>query len=98
MSRRKNAIPVEKSMVEVLSSSKKPLTLREIAKRIREKYPESLIGSTPVNSLYSTIYRREIQRVERGHEKLFNQVTKGNTTYYSVNIKGKKFIGERIPT
>lgn len=86
----------EHLMVDVLGQADKPLTLIEIVTKILQVNPSALTGKTPKNSLYSVLFRREKRRTEMGHQPLFKKTIRGNTACYSINPKGKKFIGERI--
>jgi len=86
----------EELMVNVLNHAKQPLSLDEVVTEIIKISPTTLTGKTPNKSLYSIIYRREKQRKERGHQPLFHQMKRGGATYYSLNNKGKNFIGKRI--
>lgn len=75
----------EDLMVSVLKKQRKPLRLREIVDEIRRLDPSVLDGKSPVNSLYSIIYRREKRRKEAGGKTLFRVTQEWNEVYYSLN-------------
>ena len=78
---------LEELMVEILKKKKKPLTLLEVVDEISKTNPEVFTGKTPSKSLYSTIYRREKARIERGNQPMFLQDTARQETQYSLNPK-----------
>lgn len=73
---------VELAMIDVLSDRRKPLTLNEIVEEIRQRDPNILSGKTPVNSLYSIIYRREKRRVESNESPLFSKKIEHGVVLY----------------
>ena len=86
----------EQYLVEVLRKSEKELSIHEIIDRIRNINPNILSGKTPHKSLYSIIYKREKQRLERGQPPLLNVTKRGGASYYSLNVDHIHIIGLKI--
>ncbi|MGZ4953535.1 MAG: hypothetical protein ACXV8Q_00365 [Methylobacter sp.] len=81
--RRKSLL--EELMMDILQRHKTPMRLADIVATIKAEHPEATTGKTPVNSLYSIIYRTEKRRQERGQEVLFiKEYIKGDC-FYSLN-------------
>jgi len=80
---------LEELMVEILKKNKKPLTLLEVVDEISKSNPEAFSGKTPGKSLYSTIYRREKARIEKGKQPMFLTNTEKREALYSLNPKAK---------
>lgn len=83
---------LETMMVAVLKKQKKALTLGEVVSEIEKIEPSAFTGQTPVNSLYSIIYRREKRRVENGSQPLFLVEKDRNSSVYSLNKKCKEIL------
>lgn len=81
---------LEELMVSVLEARKIPLSLREITEEISESNPSIFTGITPVNSLYSIIYRREKRRLETGQKPIFIRTNIRNLTLYSLNLDNQE--------
>ena len=79
----------EDLMAKVLRKSGKPLTIKEIAERIRGMDRRVLTGATPDRSLYSIVYRRESRREQAGWATLFQKSTEGGATTYSLKTTDK---------
>ncbi|WP_312437301.1 HTH domain-containing protein [Achromobacter sp.] len=75
---------LEGLMVAALKK-KKALSLQEVVEAIQKKKPDVFTGKTPRNSLYSIIYRREKNRLERGNELLFMTERVRGEVVYSLN-------------
>lgn len=86
-SRRKSK--AEELMIEVLKEYKDGMSLFGIVQEILQKDPECLVGKTPINSLYSIVYRKEKRRVENGELPLFEKVVFHRETLYKL-YGGKK--------
>lgn len=78
---------LEELMVEILKKKRKPMTLQEIVQEITKANPQAFTGKTPVKSLYSSLYRREKSRIEKGDQPVFLQDTARQETLYSLNPK-----------
>jgi hypothetical protein len=87
---------LEKLLVEILGEAGSALTLKEITNKIGEKSPGVFSGETPVNSLYSIIYRREKRREQRGHEPLLRTIRDGHSTKYLLNSVPTNTAGSEI--
>lgn len=83
---------LETMMVEVLKKKKTALSLGEVVSEIEKIEPQSFTGKTPVNSLYSIIYRREKRRTANGNQKLFIVEKDRNYSVYSLNPKCKEIL------
>ena len=81
---------LEPLMVEVLKRKRKPLSLSEVVNEIAKVAPEKFTGSTPRNSLYSVIYRREKRRIAQSQEVQFLQENCRGEVLFSINPKFKK--------
>lgn len=77
----------EQLMIEVLKNAPQSLNMGEIVKAIQEKDSSVFTGKTPEKSLYSTIYKREKKRNERGFPSPFIVTTRGGSKYYKLNIE-----------
>lgn len=78
---------LEELMVNVLQNSNKPMRLPEIMAAIKEGNPQATTGKTPINSLYSVVYRNEKRRAQRGEDTYFIKEYIGGSCYYSLNNK-----------
>ena len=86
----------EKLMVDVLRESEHALTLAEIVSRINAKNSSALRGKTPINSLYSIIYRREKRRIEQGKKSLFVCYVRGGASYYDLKKDDVEITEEKV--
>jgi hypothetical protein len=78
----------EDAMVDVLRSSKSPLTLGEIVVLIHKVDSSLLAGASPTKSLYSMLLRREGFRAEHGLPGLFTvSKERGSLVYSLANAK-----------
>lgn len=75
---------LEALMVEVLKRKNTALSLSEIVAEIEKLEPYAFTGQTPVNSLYSIIYRREKRRIKNGNQPLFLVEKDRNYSTYSL--------------
>ena len=81
---------LEPLMVEVLKRKRRPLSLREVVYEIAKVAPEQFTGSTPRNSLYSVIYRREKRRIALNQEVQFLRKSCRGEILFSINPKFQK--------
>ncbi len=72
-------------MVEVLKEHNHGLALHQIVKEIRKIEPDCLRGETPVNSLYSIVYRKEKKRIKAGEKPLFKKYGVHRNILYKLN-------------
>lgn len=77
-------------MFDLLTVNKEGLPLSRIVTAIQKIDPNCFSGKTPVNSLYSIIYRREKKRIELGEHTLFDKYTFHRETLYKINKESKK--------
>ncbi|MBC7428041.1 MAG: hypothetical protein H7336_05485 [Bacteriovorax sp.] len=78
---------LEPLMVKVLKKKNVSLSLQEIVLEIIKLSPDVFTGSTPRNSLYSVIYRREKRRASLKKESLFIRKECRGEVLYSINKK-----------
>lgn len=76
---------LETMMVAVLRKKKAALTLKEIVAEIKNIEPDAFTGKTPINSLYSIIYKREKRRAKNGEPPLFTTKKDRTVIVYSIN-------------
>jgi transcriptional antiterminator len=74
----------EEMMIQILSLSKDPISLTQIAKEIELSDPTILSGKTPRNSLYSIVYRREKRRELAGLSRLFSRQVIHREMYFTL--------------
>jgi hypothetical protein len=86
----RNNSALEPLMIAVLKKKKVALSLQEIVFEIQKSSPSIFTGSTPRNSLYSIVYRREKRRASLGKEALFNRQECRGEILYSINIKNSE--------
>jgi hypothetical protein len=96
MSWKRHRSSLEKHVVEVLEEVNRPMSLGEIAKEVRLRWPNELQGETPQNSLYSIIYRREKRRQQRGSKPVFNQLKIGGKVFYELHKDRPNNVGGKI--
>ena len=77
----------EDAMVKVLSTSKKPLPLHEITKRIIARNLVDYHGDTPQKTLYSIVTRAETRREELGSLVIFIKHKQGTRITYELYDK-----------
>jgi len=80
---------LEALMVDVLKKQRKPLSLSEVVAEIEKLNDGAFTGKTPVNSLYSIIYRREKRRIIKGEAPLFVVHKERNAAVYALHVSAK---------
>ena len=74
----------EEMMIQILSLSKDPISLTQIAREIELSDPTILSGKTPRSSLYSIVHRREKRRDLAGLSRLFSQQIIHREVYFAL--------------
>lgn len=86
----RNKSALETLMIAVLKKKKVALSLQEIVFEIQKNSPSIFTGSTPRNSLYSIVFRREKRRTSLGKETLFIRQECRGEILYSININNSE--------
>lgn len=63
---------LERLALDVLRTSEKPLSLREIVDAVNNVSPHAFSGKTPTNSLYSILYRSQKRRIDSNLPPILN--------------------------
>lgn len=81
---------LEELMVNVLRKHKS-LSLQEVVLVLEKSNEVVFTGATPVNSLFSIIYRREKRRLDNGMPCLFDKLSIKGRAVYSINPENKEY-------
>lgn len=89
---------LEVLLVEVLLKAHRPLTLKELVDRIQAIDSSAFGGTTPANSLYSLIVRREKRRQNIGLPPLIVRLKRQKLVCYQLNEDATDMAGKKIST